>query len=107
MILTAFDSKIRLGMQSETISETCSFLIYCIYKTIYLYFQQENHKKTETYDLHIPQELQRQSVQVFVFFSEAVIRRCSVKKVETVAWRYSVKKVFLKMSPVTLLKKRL
>ena len=62
MILTAFDSKIRSGMQP---SETCSFLIH---KTIYLYFQQENHKKTETYDLHIPLEPERQSVQVFVFF---------------------------------------
>ena len=45
MILTAFDSKIRLGMQT---SETCSFLIY---KTVYIYFQQESHKNNETYDL--------------------------------------------------------
>ena len=62
MILTAFVSKIRSGMQP---SGNCSFLIY---KTIYLYFQQENHKKMDTCDLHIPRELERQPVQVFAFF---------------------------------------
>ena len=62
MVLNSFVTKIRLGMQP---SGNCSFLIY---KTIYLYFQQENHKKTETYDLHIPWELERQPVQIFTFF---------------------------------------
>ena len=100
MILTAFVSKIRSGMQP---SETCSFLIY---KTIYLYFQQENHNKTETYELHIPRELERQSVQVFVF-SETVVQRFSVNKAEVVIRRCFVKKGVLKKSPVTLLKKRL
>ena len=100
MILTAFVSKIRSGMQP---SETCSFLIY---KTIYLYFQQENHNKTETYELHIPRELERQSVQVFVF-SETIVQRFSVNKAEVVIRRCFVKKGVLKKSPVTLLKKRL
>ena len=43
-------------------------VVSSLIKTIYIYFRQENHKNNETYDLYIPQELERQSVQVFFFF---------------------------------------